>query len=114
MSYTMDTNLHLVARTLPSEYRKKLEVEFGEAFAEDEEVPDVPVEIEYEGGWSTPAKISGPPENCYPAEGEDPEIISVKIDGEHEFVESLTPADLANLVNMAWEDQAGYSDDGGY
>lgn len=38
---------------------------------------DVELIIQYEYNKYIPAKISGPPEQCYPAEGGDVEILSI-------------------------------------
>ena len=107
MSYTMETEIDLLASTLPAEYRKRMEVEFGETFEEGEEVPDVHVEVEYDGGWYQSGCRSGHPDNWTPDEGEDPEILSVKIDGNHEILSEITPSMLADLTARCAEDQKG-------
>jgi hypothetical protein len=105
MSYTMETELHLIAKTLPAEYRKRMEVECGETFEDEDEVPDIHVEVEYDPGWEQAGCRSGHPDNWTPDEGESPEITSIKLDGNHEILSIVNPLELAELTNLCWEDQ---------
>ena len=45
------------------------------------EVLGVDLEIEYDGTPFVPARIYGPPEDCYPAEGGEATINAVYLDG---------------------------------
>ena len=44
-------------------------------------IGDVEFEVEFNASPYIPAKISGPPENCHPAEGGEVEIESIAIGG---------------------------------
>lgn len=71
----------------------------------DENDEEFDVHVEYNAGYYTPAKLSGHPDSWAPAEGEDPEITSVKdVDG-NELVEKLSDQQMDRLVKAAWEDQ---------
>lgn len=59
-----------------------------------------------------PAKISGPPENCYPAEGGEVEIESITLDGKEVEQNSFSPKELAQMDEKLFE--AMMDDDGGY
>jgi hypothetical protein len=50
-----------------------------------------------------PARISGPPENCYPAEGGEVEIESIKLDGSP-WTGTLTEAEEEELRLEILED----------
>ena len=64
-------------------------------------------------GYYEPAKISGPPENCYPAEGEDiREVIRMDVDdreGAMELIEHegkrgyFLPAELVDEIVEDWK-----------
>lgn len=77
----------------------------------DEEI-EIEVEITYEPGWFTPGKFSGPPESCYPDEGEDPEItkvVTLDEEGvEHDILGDLTDDEIASLTTELIEEQAQY------
>ena len=45
------------------------------------EIFNVDLEIEYDGTPFVPARISGLPEDCYPAEGGEADILAVFLDG---------------------------------
>ena len=64
----------------------------------DEE--DVEVEVEWEGYYE-PARISGPPENCYPEESEMDILEVIRIDTRQPVV--LTEDQLDELTERAWE-----------
>ena len=62
---------------------------------------DVEVEVKWEGFYHR-ARISGPPEDCYPAEGEM-DLLSVKRTDNSESVHLLS-AQEERLLDLAWED----------
>ena len=74
-----------------------------------EEVFEFEVQVDYEPGWFAPGKFSGPPENCYPDEGEDPEILRVvtldEDEEEVDIIDSLTREEYSALVAEAAEAQ---------
>ncbi len=75
---------------------------------EDEDI-EIDVTITYEEGYFIPGRLSGPPEDCYPDDGEDPEIISVVMLGgfeEHDITETLTGAEIEELVQVCINHQA--------
>jgi hypothetical protein len=78
-------------------------------------VDDVEVEVEYSPGWFQAGRYSGPPDSCYPDEGEDPVIESVVIqdpDFEHANILADLPAKLVEaLVTEAWDHQKGSEQD---
>ena len=49
----------------------------------------VPFEVEFDGTPFVPAQVSGPPENCYPAEGGEADIITVTLEG-HDLTDVLS------------------------
>lgn len=63
------------------------------------------VEVTYNPGYYTPAKLSGNPDNWCPAEGEDPEIISVIDADGKDILPGLTDETVNALVKAAWDDQ---------
>jgi hypothetical protein len=68
---------------------------------------DVAVTVEYTPGWFTPGRYSGPPEDCFPDEGEDPEIVKVvRQDTKADVRDSLTREQLDRLVEQAIEHQS--------
>lgn len=76
---------------------------------EPEEEIEFEVEVEYKPGWFQPGRYSGPPEDCYPDEGEDPEIIRVTVIGEEDtvdIVDSLSWEEWRDLVAEADSDQS--------
>ena len=76
---------------------------------DEQEIETFAVEVTYEPGWFQPGKFSGPPEDCYPDDGEDPEIISVlyldENEHEHELIDEIDNETYAQLVERAWDDQ---------
>lgn len=65
-------------------------------------VGDVEFEVEFNSSPYVPAKISGPPEHCYPAEGGDVEIESIFI-GEFEVSDVISEATRDKLQDLAEE-----------
>ena len=61
-------------------------------------------EVEFEATEYHSAQISGPPENCYPAEGGDVDIISVSL-GEWDVTEILSES-VMEMIQTAVEDYA--------
>ena len=81
----------------------------GEELDPIEEI-EIEVEVTYEPGYFTPGRLSGPPEDCYPDEGADPEIVSVVVlsDVKAECIDliaTLTDHELELLVEEAEEHQ---------
>lgn len=80
-------------------------------------VDDVEVEVDYKGGWFKAGRYSGPFEDCYEDEGENPEILSVTLQDpefEHTNVLASLPEGLvAALVTEAWDHQQGADQDHG-
>ena len=48
----------------------------------DAEYCDVPVVVEYSYSPGAPGRLWGPPEDCYPEEPPEIDILSVKVDGD--------------------------------
>lgn len=66
---------------------------------------DYDVSVEYNEGYFIPAKLSGHPDSWAPAEGEDPEITSVKdVDG-NELIDKLDSKTMDRIVKAAWDNQ---------
>ena len=61
-------------------------------------------EVEFEATPYEPARISGPPEYCYPAEGGDVDIISVSL-GEWDVTEILSES-VMEMIQTTVEDYA--------
>ena len=63
-------------------------------------------------GYYDPGRLSGPPENCYPPEG-DLEIISIELDGK-KWDGQLTGDEYNKVIEKLWEnssDEKDYYDD---
>lgn len=65
-------------------------------------IGDVEFEVEFSSTPYIPAKISGPPENCHPAEGGEVEIESICI-GEFEVSEIISDSVREKLQEMCEE-----------
>ena len=65
-------------------------------------IGDVEFEVEFSSTPYVPARISGPPENCYPAEGGEVEIESICI-GEFEVSDIISDSVRAKLQEMCEE-----------
>lgn len=65
-------------------------------------IGDVEFEVEFNASPYVPAKISGPPENCYPAEGGEVELESIMI-GEFEVTDVISESVRDKLQIMAEE-----------
>ncbi len=65
-------------------------------------IGDVEFEVEFSSTPYRPAKISGPPENCYPAEGGEVELESISIGG-FEVTEVLSDAAYNKIKTMCEE-----------
>ena len=65
-------------------------------------IGDVEFEVEFSSTPYKPAKISGPPEQCYPAEGGEVEIESISI-GDFEVSDVISDAARNTLQRMAEE-----------
>ena len=77
-----------------------------------EEIETVTVDVSYDPGWFTPGRFSGPPGDCYPDDGESPEILSVIYTPENGKPKCIDAASLSEevvkaLEELAWEDQDG-------
>ena len=111
---TFDTTIHRVIN------RSALEL-LARANDEDVEDPvlteivDIYVEVTYEPGYFLRGNISGPPEDCFPDEGEDPEITKVMTLDDNgndiDITDSLSNAERDELSRAAWDDQADHGDD---
>lgn len=104
------TTLNIPAIHLPPDYLHHLNKQFPDArpLAHGDMVEDVTVEVEFTPGWHTPAKTSGPPGDCFPAEGEEPEIISVFLGAgftSDNLVTSLPRNTIRRLVGEAMDIQ---------
>lgn len=109
---TLETIIHKLARDLPIAYVNLVAAACGEPFDPEDEIPDIEVSVEFTPGWFTPGRLSGPPENCYPDEGESPEIIKVTIlEGDHDITADCTPEEIQRLEDEAWESQQESDDD---
>ena len=68
------------------------------------EVWGVYFEVEFEGTPFRPARTYGPPEDCYPAEGGEAEILAIRLDGNDlmgmltDKVETLILEDLTQYL----------------
>jgi hypothetical protein len=62
---------------------------------------DVTLDVEAEV-WFTPGKVTGPPEDCYPPEGEV-EVKSVFIDGHEVGIETWSRYEQ-QIEEAAWEE----------
>lgn len=65
-------------------------------------IGDVEFEVEFSSTPYVPAKISGPPEHCYPAEGGEVEIESIFI-GEFEVSDVISEATRDKIQGLAEE-----------
>ena len=65
-------------------------------------IGDVEFEVEFSSTPYVPARISGPPENCYPAEGGEVEIESISIGG-FEVSDVISEDTRDKLQNLAEE-----------
>lgn len=112
MSLTFETTVEFLAKDLPAAYIEWAAKECGEAFAPDDEVPDIEVEVEYDPGWFQAGCRSGHPDNWTPDEGENPEITKVKIlEGDHDITHLFQGKLLRALEDKAWKDQEAQADD---
>lgn len=72
-------------------------------------------EKEYEVSASVskyvPAKISGPPENCYPAEGGEVEIDSITLNGKDVDLEDFSPKEIEKMEEQLFEAAQDDADD---
>lgn len=62
---------------------------------------DTPLTVEYDAEPYIPARVSGPPEHCHPAEGGTVEIIAVRDEAGAEV--EITPDERAELQAEAAE-----------
>ena len=67
-------------------------------------IGDVEFEVEFSSTPYVPARISGPPENCYPAEGGEVEIESICI-GEFEVSDIISDS-VRQLLQTKCEEAA--------
>ena len=65
----------------------------------DDDDNEIMVDVEYDA-YYLPAKVSGPPENCYPEESEM-NINSVKDGDGHEV--ALSERQMEQIIDEAWE-----------
>jgi len=72
---------------------------------ETEHETELDVVVEYAKGWFQSGRFSGPPEDCYPDEGQGPEILAVHIKGEEQRGSGIL-SDLTVQEIMTLEDQA--------
>ena len=66
------------------------------------EVLGVDLVVEFDGTPFEPAKVWGPPEDCYPASGGEADIISVTLDGT-EITELLSDWTIARITEQLTE-----------
>lgn len=110
---TFTMQLCIPATCLPVAYVRALNAKHPECppIEAGDTVDDVNVNVDYKSGWFKPGRISGPPDSCYPDEGEDPEIVSVVIDDDGfksgNILEMLPEKLIDKLVSGAWEHQNG-------
>ena len=65
----------------------------------------VDVTVRYTATAGTPGRLSGPPEDCYPAEAPEVEITSVKsTDHEYDYHMDLSESDQNSIMDRAIED----------
>jgi len=108
---SFETFIHVPARVLPAPYVQHLMDQSGPGdlpYGPDDTVDDVHVEVEYRPGFYIPACRRGHPDNWYPEEGEDPEVLSVKIDDpdyKGPVAVDLRRLDVKRLESEAWNDQ---------
>jgi hypothetical protein len=119
---TFTTTLCIPTACLPPDFVRLVNSRYPdcEPLGPTDTVDDVAVEVDFKEGWYDPGRCYGPPENCYPPEGEDPEILSVRLSEEGypttEIIKALDQANLDRLVNEANEVQRdaeryGYDDE---
>lgn len=66
---------------------------------------EIEFNVEFDASPYVPAKISGPPERCYPAEGGEVEICDVYVDGES--VIATLDQEVLNRLKSKCEDCIG-------
>ena len=69
-----------------------------------EEEIEIEIEVIYEPGYWIPGQLTGPPEDCFPDDGADPEIVSVYSNGK-DISDSLTDQEIINIVDACIEHQ---------
>jgi len=115
----MDTNISLPARVVPAElvrWYNALDPE-ADPVGPDDTLDDIEVEVSFREGWFKAGRLSGPPEDCYPDEGEDPEVESITItaegyEGPKDIdVRVLTADEYRSLVRECWSHQQAYERD---
>ena len=107
---TFETTIEREISLSPLEQLAQAKAPAGDLGPEDGDVIEIEVTVEYDEGFYTPAKINGRPEDCYPADGADPEITSVvTLDGA-EIVETLSGSELTCLILEATDDQQHSND----
>jgi hypothetical protein len=122
---SFETTLCIPAHLLPAEFIRLFNGRGpdGCALGPTDTADDVLVEVDYRGGWFKPGRYHGKPENCYPDEGENPEILSVVLQDEEykertDLVNVLPANMLRDLEEQAWGHQQEterdhYNEDGG-
>jgi len=115
-------NICLMASMLPPEYVSHVNAQYPSdaPLGPEDEVPDVMLAITFNPGWYDPGRISGPPENCYPPEGEDPEVLSLDIE-EPDYkgptrvnFDGLSRAEQDRIIEACWKVQQAHDDEDYY
>lgn len=65
-------------------------------------IGDAEFEVEFDASRYVPAKTYGPPENCYPAEGGEVDIISIQVGG-FDMLDFLSDSTISVLKSKAEE-----------
>lgn len=63
---------------------------------------DVELDVLFDASPYVPARISGPPEDCYPEEGGEVALTEVYLEG-HEILSLLSQVVVDNLESQAYE-----------
>ena len=102
----LETLIEQVASQLPAAYVRHVNAQIEdpeERYGPDDEIPDIEVMVEFTPGWYTPATFHDP------AEGEDPEVLSVNLtmpDGkEIDIQQQLSSVEMRRIIDACWEEQ---------
>ena len=78
---------------------------------DQEEDEETEVTVKFTPGWYDPGRISGPPEDCYPPEVEDPDITSVKDEDDVELIAVISATEIEAMVEAATDHQESAAED---